>query len=54
MKGLLYSACLLNRNRSGLVFVEAMAHKLPIVATKLGAIPDMVENGKNGFFDRTW
>jgi len=33
----------------GIVFVEAMWHGLPIVATRVGAVPDMVEDGKNGF-----
>lgn len=33
----------------GMVFVEAMAYKLPIVATHVGAIPDMVVDGANGY-----
>jgi glycosyltransferase involved in cell wall biosynthesis len=33
----------------GVVFVEAMAYALPIVGTAIGAIPDMVQEGKNGF-----
>lgn len=32
----------------GIVFVEAMLHKLPIVATRGGAVPDMVLEGING------
>lgn len=32
----------------GVVFVEAMAYALPIVATNIGAIPDMVVDGSNG------
>jgi len=33
----------------GIVYVEAMAHKMPIVATNVAAIPDFVTNGENGF-----
>jgi len=33
----------------GVAYVEAMAYALPIVATEIGALPDMVSNGKNGF-----
>lgn len=32
-----------------LVILEAMAHHLPVVTTNEGGIPDIVENGKNGF-----
>ena len=32
-----------------IVVLEAMAHTLPIVATKVAAIPEMVTNGENGF-----
>jgi len=31
------------------VFVEAMAYGLPLVAPRSGAVPDFVEDGKNGF-----
>jgi glycosyltransferase involved in cell wall biosynthesis len=33
----------------GIVFLEAFAHRLPVVATNIGALPDMVENGVSGF-----
>jgi glycosyltransferase involved in cell wall biosynthesis len=33
----------------GVVFVEAMAYELPIVATDIGAVPDMVVAGSNGY-----
>jgi glycosyltransferase involved in cell wall biosynthesis len=33
----------------GIVFVEAMLHKLPIVSTSIGALPDFVVNGRNGY-----
>ena len=37
------------REPFGIVFVEAMAARLPIVATRVGAIPDFVEEGRNGW-----
>ena len=36
------------REPFGIVFIEAMAAHLPIVATNVGAIPDFVEIGRNG------
>jgi glycosyltransferase involved in cell wall biosynthesis len=36
------------REPFGIAFVEAMSHALPIVATSVGAVPDMVEEGVNG------
>lgn len=33
----------------GIVFIEAMTARLPIVATRVGAIPDFVEDGRNGW-----
>lgn len=33
----------------GIVFIEALAHKLPVVATNIGAVPDFVVPGENGF-----
>ena len=33
----------------GLVVAEAMSARLPVVATKVGSVPDMVVEGENGF-----
>lgn len=33
----------------GIAFIEALAHKLPVVAANIGAVPDFVVNGENGF-----
>jgi glycosyltransferase involved in cell wall biosynthesis len=33
----------------GIVFLEAFSYKLPIVATNVGAIPDFVVPGENGY-----
>ena len=31
------------------VVIEAMAAKLPVIATNVGAVPEIIEDGKNGF-----
>lgn len=33
----------------GVVFVEALSYGLPVIATQVGAIPDMVHDGQNGY-----
>jgi len=33
----------------GLVFLEAMAHKLPCIGTNRDAMPEIIQDGKNGF-----
>lgn len=33
----------------GIVFIEAFAHRLPVVATRVGAIPDFVIPGESGY-----
>ncbi|MEP6876066.1 MAG: glycosyltransferase family 4 protein [Burkholderiales bacterium] len=42
--------CLPTRNEPfGIVFLEAFAHRLPIVSTDVGALPDIVQNGVSGY-----
>lgn len=42
--------CLPSRREPfGVVFVEAMLNNLPVVATNIGAIPDMIIHGQNGY-----
>lgn len=36
------------REPFGIVFIEAMSHRLPIVGTRIGAIPDFVQDGQAG------
>jgi glycosyltransferase involved in cell wall biosynthesis len=33
----------------GIVFIEAMAYAMPVVSTRIGALPDLVEDGVNGY-----
>ena len=33
----------------GLVFLEAMAYKLPCIGTNRDAMPEIIQDGKNGF-----
>jgi glycosyltransferase involved in cell wall biosynthesis len=32
----------------GIVFIEAMMHRLPVIATRVGAVPEMVDDGVSG------
>ena len=40
------------REPFGLVYLEAMAYQLPIVALSVGALPDFVKNNHNGYLVR--
>ena len=33
----------------GIAVLEALAHRLPVVSTRIGALPDMVEHGVSGY-----
>ena len=33
----------------GFVFLEAMANKTPVIGTTIGALPDLIQQGKNGY-----
>lgn len=33
----------------GIVFIESLLNRIPVVATKIGALPDIVEPGKSGY-----
>lgn len=37
------------REPFGIVFIEAFFYKLPIISTNLGALPEIVSNGENGY-----
>ncbi|MEP7297097.1 MAG: glycosyltransferase family 4 protein [Burkholderiales bacterium] len=42
--------CLPTRNEPfGIVFLEAFAHRMPIVSSDIGALPDIVQNGVSGY-----
>jgi glycosyltransferase involved in cell wall biosynthesis len=36
----------------GIAFLEAMSHQLPVIGTTIGAIPEFVQEGRNGFLVR--
>ena len=42
--------CLPTRTEAlGIVFIEALTHKLPIVANNIEAVPDFIEHGQTGY-----
>ena len=36
----------------GISFIEAMSHQLPVIGTSIGAMPDFIEEGRNGYLVR--
>jgi glycosyltransferase involved in cell wall biosynthesis len=45
---------LLHGEPFGLVLVEAMACGTPVVGTRIGAVPEIVDDGETGFLAPTW
>jgi glycosyltransferase involved in cell wall biosynthesis len=42
--------CMPTRNEPfGVVFLEAFAHRLPVVGSPVGALPEFIENGVSGY-----
>jgi len=37
------------REPFGIVFIEAMSHCLPVIGTKIGALPEFIMDGENGY-----
>ncbi len=37
------------KEHAGIVFTEAMRYRLPVVGTRIGAIPEYIEPGENGY-----
>jgi len=42
----------INAESFGMVLIEAMAHKLPVIGSNIGGIPDVITDGENGFLIR--
>jgi len=46
--------CMPTRNEPfGVVFLEAFEHRLPVIATNIGAVPDIVQDGVSGYMVET-